>query len=453
MNYPVYNIEFDEVNDYGLMGISFVDYPAICENFVYFSKQNEPQLFINAEKHEVVSPVLIPGQLILRVDGNGNKYYVRWSKETIEKVARHYIAEQRSNNYSYMHQWFYDSEGEYEDTLLKGVYTLGMWLIEDEKTDKANKEYGYHLPAGTLMVHIKVHNRNLWKKIKDGEVKGLSIEAFIHSVEAGRVSYTKNKNKNNKLKMSKAKIKDLFDQFLLWYSQVSDEASGLADVAKNDETESGEVSLKYYTSDTDYIEIDADGTARGSDGEVVADGEYRLSDGNILVVEDGKFKETKGIDETDETEPVEAPIAENCDDEEKKDEEETQEAEDDDEAPVNEEEKPEESVEETPEPASEEPEKDEETQEEVEAPYTLVEIEINGEMFNVPQEVADYIKTLEEAAGMAENFRKELARLQSVTPSAKPVGNAIKQETEKTDKDSKIADTASLIANMNKRLK
>ena len=438
--YKVYNIEFDEVNDYGLMGISFVDYPAICENFVYFSKQEEPQLFINAEKHEVVSPVLIPGQLILRISPDGERYYVRWPKETIEKVAKHYIAEQRANNYSYMHQWFESDEGEYEDTLLKGVYTLSMWLIEDPSTDKANKVYGYHLPEGTLMVHLKVHNRNLWKKIKDGEVKGLSIEAFISSVEAGKVSYKKNKTLKQNKKMNKTKIKELFDSFLLWYSEVSEEAKGLSEIAKNDETESGEVSLKYYTSDTDYIEIDADGTARGSDGEVVADGEYTLADGNLLVVEDGKFKETKTVEESTETEPVEAPIAEECDDEEKKDEEKQE---------VSDEEKDEEPVEETPE-TTDEPE--EEKQDEVEAPYTLVEIEINGETFNVPQEVADYIKSLEEAAVAGENFRKELAKLQSATPSAKPVGNVVKQEIAKEDKTN-VVDFAGLIANMNKKLK
>ena len=452
MNYPVYEITFNENEDLGMTAISFVDYPAICNNFVYFGKGEQaeiPALYLNKVKHEVVSPILIPNQLILRISETGEKYYIRWSKETIERVAKQYLLNQYNNNFSVMHSWF-ETGGNYEDSLINGVYMLEMWTIDDVKNDRANKVYGYHLPEGTLMVHLKIHNRNLWQKIVSGEVRGLSIEAFIPAVEAGRISYSKNKNKTNKLKMNKAKLQNLFNSFMLWYSEVSEEAKELANIATADETESGEVSLKYYTSDTDYIEIDADGTARGSDGEVVSDGEYRLSDGNILVVEDGKFKETKTVEESTETEPVEAPIAENCDDEEKKDEEETQE---EDEAPVKEEEKPEESVEETPEPASEEPEKDEETQEEVEAPYTLVEIEINGEMFNVPQEVADYIKTLEEAAGMAENFRKELARLQSVTPSAKPVGNAIKQETEKVDKDSKIADTASLIANMNKRLK
>lgn len=431
-NYKVYDIVFDEANDLGLVGISFVDLPAIEQNFVYFSKNTEPRLFVNAERREVVSPVLIPNQLILRISPDGERYYVRWSRETIEKLARHYIASQRVNNYSYMHEWFdTDIDGEYEDTLLKDVYTLEMWTIEDAKTDKANKVYGYHLPEGTLMVHLKVHNRKLWQKIKSGEVKGLSIEAFIQSVEAGRVSYNKNKNLNNDIKMDKTKLQKLFDNFMLWYSQVSEDAKELADIASTDETESGEVSLKYYTSDTDYIEIAADGTATSSDGSEVADGEYSLNDGNVLVIEDGKFKETKTVEESDEPEPVEAPIAEESE-EDKEDEESKEE-----ETPADE--------------TEDEEKKDEEETQEVEPPYTLVEIDIEGEVFNVPQPVYDYIKSLEEQSAAGENFRKELAKLQSVTPSAKPVGNVVKQESAKEEKVN-VADFSSLISNMNKKL-
>lgn len=423
-----------------MTAISFVDYPAICNNFVYFGKgeqENAPALYLNKVKHEVVSPILIPNQLILRISETGEKYYIRWSKETIERVAKQYLINQYNNNFSVMHSWF-ETGGNYEDSLIDGVYMLEMWTIDDAKNDRANKVYGYHLPEGTLMVHLKIHNRKLWQKIVSGEVKGLSIEAFIPVVEAGKITYSKNKTLNKKFKMNKSKLQNLFNQFMLWYSEVSEEAKELADIATADETESGEVSLKYYTSDTDFIEIDADGTARGSDGEVVADGEYTLTDGNLLVVEDGKFKETKTVEESNETEPVEAPIAEECDDEEKKDEEKQE---------VSDEEKDEEPVEETP-----SDEDKEEKQEEVDAPYTLVEIEINGETFNVPQEVADYIKYLEDAAVAGENFRKELARLQSATPSAKPVGNVVKQEIAKEDKTN-VVDFAGLIANMNKKLK
>lgn len=240
------------------------------------------------------------------------------------------------------------------------------------------------------------------------------------------------------------KMAQVFSKFMLWYNQVVDQADELADIAKADETESGEISLKYYTSDTDYIEIKEGGVAVASDGNTPADGEYPLVDGSVLVIADGKFVETKAVDETEE-EPVEAPVAEEKqEDEEKPAEEEEEKPADEEEKPVDGEEKP-----------AEDEEKDEEAQEEVEvdAPYTLVPIEIDGVEFNVPQEVADYIKTLEQnlsgAEEVSENFRKEIAQLKERVPSVKPVSTVVKQSKEEIEQKPSFA---SLINTLNKKL-
>jgi hypothetical protein len=39
--------------------------------------------------------------------------------------------------------------------------------------------YGYNLPKGTWMVSMKINNNELWQKVKDGELKGLSIEGYF----------------------------------------------------------------------------------------------------------------------------------------------------------------------------------------------------------------------------------------------------------------------------------
>lgn len=213
------------------------------------------------------------------------------------------------------------------------------------------------------------------------------------------------------------KMAKIFNKFMLWYNETVDTAEELADIAKADETESGEVSLKYYTSDTDYIEIKEGGVAVASDGSAVEDGEYPLVDGSVIVIADGKFVETKVKEEAEE-EPVEAPIAEEKEDEEEKP------------AESEEEEKP------ADEEGEEKKDEEEETQEEVEvdAPYTLVPVEIDGVEFQVPQEVADYIHTLEDglstAEEVSENFRKEIAQMKDRMPSAKPVTTVVKQSKE-----------------------
>lgn len=235
------------------------------------------------------------------------------------------------------------------------------------------------------------------------------------------------------------KMAKIFNKFMLWYNQTVDTAEELADIAKADETESGEVSLKYYTSDTDYIEIKEGGVAVASDGSAVEDGEYPLVDGSVIVIADGKFVETKVKEEAEE-EPVEAPVAEEKEDEKEK--------------PADDEKSEEEDK-----PADEEGEEkktdeEEETQEEVEveAPYTLVPVEIDGVEFQVPQEVADYIHTLEDglssAEEVSENFRKEIAQMKERIPSTNPVTTVVKQSKEEVVEKPSFA---TLIGALNKK--
>ena len=234
------------------------------------------------------------------------------------------------------------------------------------------------------------------------------------------------------------KMAKIFNKFMLWYNETVDTAEELADIAKADETESGEVSLKYYTSDTDYIEIKEGGVAVASDGSAVEDGEYPLVDGSVIVIADGKFVETKVKEEAEE-EPVEAPVAEEKEDEEEKPADEEKSEEED--KPADEE-------------GEEKKDEEEETQEEVEvdAPYTLVPVMVDGVEFQVPQEVADYIHTLEDglssAEEVSENFRKEIAQMKDRMPSTKPVTSAVKQSKEEVVEKPSFA---SLINTLNKK--
>lgn len=444
--FKIFDAVFDPEEDLGMTCVSFVDEPAICQYFQYYSKDGKAHntdvkqgqiIMTNVEKHEVISPLLIPNQLILRMDEDGEKYYIRWSKQTIADVATYYKVNGFQNNFSILHSFFDENSTyeKYEDSFIKDVYMLKLWLIEDEKNDEATK-FGYHLPEGTLMCKLKIHNRKLWSRIKSGELKGLSIEAFIPSTFSGTIKYNKINKMTKKTKFQK--LKESFDNFLLTYNAIVDEAEELADIAKSDETESGEVSLKYYTSDTDYIEIKEGGVAVASDGSAVEDGEYPLVDGSVIVIADGKFVETKVKEEAEE-EPISAPVAEEKEDEEEKPADEEKSEEED--KPADEE-------------GEEKKDEEEETQEEVEvdAPYTLVPVMVDGVEFQVPQEVADYIHTLEDglssAEEVSENFRKEIAQMKDRMPSAKPVTSAVKQSKEEVVEKPSFA---ALIGALNKK--
>lgn len=469
--FPIYDVIIDD-NSLGLTAISLVDEPAIMTDFVAFKKMTEQQMIwmSSREKREIVSPILIPNQLILRQNEQGELYYIRWTADTIRMAAEKYIANGWFNNFTVMHPTFYNKDMKYEDALEKDVYMLRIWTIDNAETDDANTKYGFNLPEGTLMVHFKVHNRKIWQRIKSGELKGVSIEAFTSMIK-------NNSNVNINVNMNKldvtAKQMSLFQKFIAFMNEVSAEAEDIADVAKKDETNSGEVSLKYYIDDEHWIEVDAEGFARDTEYNLVAEGEYLLADGSYIVIDsDNKFVETKVGEKSEENEPLEAPIAEEKlkDEDEKKDDEENKEDDsepkaegDGEDAEPSDEDKPMGDAEDG-EGSDEEDEKkkrvangelddedkkDEEVEVPVEEPIeepteeipsTLVPFEIDGVEYTLPQEVVDFINSLIAAK---DSVMSELSLMKERIPSASPIPTAIAQSSE--DGESNLFDAIRLL--------
>tara|TARA_R100000963_G_C4623301_1_gene90210 strand:+ start:331 stop:1056 length:726 start_codon:yes stop_codon:yes gene_type:complete len=149
--------------------ISLVSAPAIEQDFVYFGKDKHNLTFakVDEDKRMLVSPALIPNKQIFRFDPNtDSEYYVYFSKETVRKAAELYL---RHNNH---HKATY----EHSDRVA-GVLTVESWIKEGDQ-DKS-KLYGYDLPDGTWFVKMKIENDELWQKIKEGELRGLSIEGYF----------------------------------------------------------------------------------------------------------------------------------------------------------------------------------------------------------------------------------------------------------------------------------
>ena len=159
----------DESPELTIDAISLVTSPAIEENFVFFGKEKNNLTFakIDEEKRMLVSPALIPNKQIFRHDPNTNSdYYVYFSKETVAEAASLYLKHNNHHKATYQHE---------ED--VTGVLTVESWIKEGDM-DKS-KLYGYDLPNGTWFVKMKINNDDIWSKIKDGELKGLSIEGYF----------------------------------------------------------------------------------------------------------------------------------------------------------------------------------------------------------------------------------------------------------------------------------
>ena len=128
-------------NQDGVFAISLVEEPAIEENWIALKKQKQKVIQcakIDEDKRLLIAPALIPNKQIFRLDEEGKDYYVYFSKDTIQKASQLFLAIDKSVNYGFE-----------------------------------------HLPKGTWFVTMKVNNDDIWAKVKEGEIKGFSIEGYF----------------------------------------------------------------------------------------------------------------------------------------------------------------------------------------------------------------------------------------------------------------------------------
>jgi len=115
----------------------------------------------------LVSPALIPNKQIFRYDPNTDSdYYVYFSPDTVRKASELYLKHNNHHKATYQHQ-----------DRVSGVLTVESWIKEGDM-DKS-KMFGYDLPNGTWFVKMKIDNDDLWQEIKQGNLKGLSIEGYF----------------------------------------------------------------------------------------------------------------------------------------------------------------------------------------------------------------------------------------------------------------------------------
>lgn len=158
----------DDLALMGIQAVSLVEFPAIETNFVYFGSDRFTMAKLDEDKRMLVGPALIPNKMIPRIDDEtGEEYEVFFSPETIAQASERYMREARTNEHTYEH-----------DQPIDNLTVVESWLIADEERDKS-RMYGFKLPVGTWMLAVKVNNPEVWNKVKDGDVRGFSIEGYF----------------------------------------------------------------------------------------------------------------------------------------------------------------------------------------------------------------------------------------------------------------------------------
>jgi hypothetical protein len=152
----------------GIDAVSVVRSPAIEENFIHLSKHEVELKEVDKEKKILMGAALVPNKQIYRVnEKTKEEYYIYFSEDTVRKASELFLMNSNQNNATYEH-----------DKKLKGMSVVESWIIDDSKSDKS-RFYGFDLPKGTWMISMKVNNDEVWNDVKEGKVKGFSIEGYF----------------------------------------------------------------------------------------------------------------------------------------------------------------------------------------------------------------------------------------------------------------------------------
>lgn len=186
--------------------ISMVECPAIDENFVALSKEEEEQVMLESdEKHMVYGAVLVPDRDILRKATDVlDKHYISFSSDSIEKMSQDFMKEYRQHEVKVAHK-----------DIANEVCVVESWLKSDIYKDKSVAlGLNPNLPIGTWFVGMKVNNIDTWKKIKSGELKGFSVESILHYENFEKENFENNMVETNEMFWDKLKntLKEAFGE-------------------------------------------------------------------------------------------------------------------------------------------------------------------------------------------------------------------------------------------------
>jgi hypothetical protein len=123
----------------------------------------------NNEQRLVVGPAMIPDKMIIRRNEiTGDIYYVYFTSETIKKLQQKFMMEKLLDKTNIEHQ----------RKFLKNVDVVESWIVEDEQKDK-QQVFGMSYPKGTWMISMKVNDDETWSRVKDGKLKGFSVQGYF----------------------------------------------------------------------------------------------------------------------------------------------------------------------------------------------------------------------------------------------------------------------------------
>lgn len=181
---PTYLLDIveDESSEVEVDFVALVDNPAIEKSFLAFAEK-EIFAIVDEDEHIITGALMLADTPIYRRDQTG-EYYVVFTKETIKKIAQKFFKKGYQKNVNLQHQ---------DGSKVDGLTMFESWIVDSNRGVLAMKGFE-DVPDGSWFGSFKVENEEVWALIKEGKVKGFSVEGIFN--------YTKKEKSKEEVMMS-----------------------------------------------------------------------------------------------------------------------------------------------------------------------------------------------------------------------------------------------------------
>lgn len=180
MDLPIYLLDVSEelTEETEVNYVAMVDKPAIKLNWQKF-KEATQKFQADAEKQIVSGPLMIADMPIYRNSEEFGEHYAMFNSESIEKIAIKFYQKGFQSNVNLMHD---------ESMIVEGATMFESWIVDRAKGKMPLAGYE-DVADGSWFGSFKVTNDAVWGMVKDGLIKGFSVEGlFQYKPKLGKMS-------------------------------------------------------------------------------------------------------------------------------------------------------------------------------------------------------------------------------------------------------------------------
>ena len=174
MELPIYELRIQEdlSDDAEVSFVALVDKPAIQKDFLVFNEQRIAFAIQDEEQHIISGPLMLAEEPIIRNNAKYGQHFIKFSAETIKEIAIKFSKKGYQKNVNLMHD---------DNMQLDGLVMFESFIVDSKRGIKPMNGFE-DVKDGSWFGSFYVENPQAWDLIKQGKVKGFSVEGMFDYV-------------------------------------------------------------------------------------------------------------------------------------------------------------------------------------------------------------------------------------------------------------------------------